>query len=241
MPAKKLEQSSAVGRHEEASTLRTLTEVAPAIAEVFGNQCEVVVHDLRKPERSIVSISNGHVSGRTLGGPLIGGPFNDLALKWLTEYGETTKLQVYETRTRDGKRLRSGTILFRDERRKPIAALCINFDITNVAQTSQWLLGLLHFATTPGPNVDDTTGSGQSKGVPSNGDVDEVLQTMIEESLVAVGLEGTKPNREQRFAVVDQLDARGVFLIKGAVQRVATTLGVSKFTIYNDLEAIRGK
>ena len=43
--------------------------LAHAIAVQFGSNCEVVVHDLETndPERSIVAIENGHVTGRSVG------------------------------------------------------------------------------------------------------------------------------------------------------------------------------
>ena len=49
-----------------ASTLQFLLTLAKGIASQFGPNCEVVVHDLatNDPERSIVAIENGHVTGR---------------------------------------------------------------------------------------------------------------------------------------------------------------------------------
>ena len=44
-------------------------QLAKGVARHFGSNCEVVVHDLcaADPERSVVAIENGHVSGRRLG------------------------------------------------------------------------------------------------------------------------------------------------------------------------------
>ncbi len=39
--------------------------------------------------------------------------------------------------------------------------------------------------------------------------------------------------REQRIQVVRDLERRGIFLIKGAVDEVARLLGVSRYTVYN--------
>ena len=45
-----------------------LKRVSKAIAEQFGSNCEVVIHDLTKGlDKSIVSIENGHVTGREVG------------------------------------------------------------------------------------------------------------------------------------------------------------------------------
>lgn len=46
-----------------------LDSIARCIAEQFGQNCEVVLHDLTKPyDQTIVAIYNGHVTGRVIGG-----------------------------------------------------------------------------------------------------------------------------------------------------------------------------
>ena len=52
-----------------ASTLEFLLKLAKGVAQQFGPNCEVVVHDLvsNDPDSSIVAIENGHVTGRKLG------------------------------------------------------------------------------------------------------------------------------------------------------------------------------
>ena len=54
---------------ENNLTLDFLKRLAKGIAQQFGNNCEVVVHDLsdNNVERSIVAIENGHVTNRKLG------------------------------------------------------------------------------------------------------------------------------------------------------------------------------
>ena len=53
----------------DAMTLDFLKQLAKGIAQQFGNDCEVVVHDLtsNNPDSSIVAIENGHVTSRKLG------------------------------------------------------------------------------------------------------------------------------------------------------------------------------
>ena len=91
-----------------ASTLQFLLTLAKGIASQFGPNCEVVVHDLatNDPERSIVAIENGHVTGRKVGDG------------------------SYLTRTKEGKILKSTTIYIRDDDGAPIGIFGINYDIT---------------------------------------------------------------------------------------------------------------
>ena len=53
----------------DSKRLEMLKQIASALAAQFGPNCEVVIHDLaaKDPEKSIVYIVNGHVTGRRLG------------------------------------------------------------------------------------------------------------------------------------------------------------------------------
>ena len=54
----------------ENLTFTTLKQLAQGLAEQFGSNCEIVIHDLSEEhiDNSIVHIENGHVTGRKLGG-----------------------------------------------------------------------------------------------------------------------------------------------------------------------------
>lgn len=216
--------------------ITTLKTVSKAIAQLFGRQCEVVVHDLRVPESSIIHLENGHVSGRKVGGPLVGGPTNDVALQWLTQYDSGKQVQVYETISKTGSHLKSSTVLFRDEYHKPYAALCINYDISAALTVRQWLTEFI--GGEPGELPSDTLASENGEAFESP-DVDKILDGMIRSSVERQQQPVTQLSKEQRFAIVHELEEKGAFLIKGAVMRVASTLNVSKFTIYNDIDEIR--
>src|SRR3990170_4461078 len=68
---------------EVDATLALLQPLVDAIGKTVGPHCEVVLHDLRTPEHSIVAVCNGAVTNRRVGGPVIGGPSKDVALKLL--------------------------------------------------------------------------------------------------------------------------------------------------------------
>lgn len=45
--------------------------------------------------------------------------------------------------------------------------------------------------------------------------------------------------KEHKLKIVEVLDEKGVFLIKGAVDDVANAIGVSRYSVYNYLDEIR--
>lgn len=51
--------------YEEA--FEFLDRTAKGIAQMFGSSCETLVHDMSVPDHPILSIYNGHVSGREVG------------------------------------------------------------------------------------------------------------------------------------------------------------------------------
>ena len=85
-----------------------LTRLSRGLAAQFGENCEVVVHDIKPGDETISSISlieNGHVTGRKVGD----GP-SQAVIDALTEGGAVEDRLSYFTKTDDGKILRSTTI-----------------------------------------------------------------------------------------------------------------------------------
>lgn len=223
---------------EPEKIFEILKPLVHCLGDLFGSACEVVLHDLRRPESSIVDIANGHVTGRRVGGPIVGGPLDDQALAWLHQPGDPTQVHMYATRTADGRRLKSATILYRDAAGQPLAALCINYDISVPLVMERFLRGLIDLH----PSEAGPAGPGPAQPGPETQDpvdVEAMITELIDSCVAEVGVAPEQMSKQQRFQVVKALDERGVFLMRGIVQRVARALGVSKFTIYNYLEEVR--
>jgi predicted transcriptional regulator YheO len=126
--------------------LENLRPVVDAIAGIFGKNCEVVLHDLSHPERSIVAIANEHVTGKK-GGPVAGCPLDDLGLEILLKKKNSKQvlLENYLSRTRDGRQLKSTTVVFRNSRGLPVSALCINLMEIVIAVSVSFHNGIINF------------------------------------------------------------------------------------------------
>ena len=94
--------------------LELMKRLALAITEQFGDNSEVVVHDLKgaDSDHTIVAIENGHVSQRQLGD----GP-SRIVLETLQHKGGEAPgdMRGYLTKTRDGRILKSSTVFLKDE------------------------------------------------------------------------------------------------------------------------------
>ncbi|WP_048748262.1 MULTISPECIES: transcriptional regulator [Paenibacillus] len=203
-----------------SQTLPLLRELAQGIAAQFGERCEVVVHDWSQPyESTIVHIEHGHVTGRK-----VGDPGTNLGLEVMRGTSEGGHRQNYVTRTKDGRLLRSTSIYLKNDAGTAIGALCINFDISELLAAEKALQGLVGMQELPPV---------QESFVSNVGDL---LDSLIQEAEDAVGRPPALMSREERIRFIALLDRKGAFLIKKAGEKVCAYLGISKYTLYSDLE-----
>jgi predicted transcriptional regulator YheO len=210
--------------------IESLKIAVDGIARTFGPRCEVVLHDLRNLrnlEHSIVKIANGHVTGRTVGGPI-----SDRGLKDIRSRPEWDLSINYASVTRDGRPLKSSTVLFRNDRGKLIAALCINFDVTDILGFNTVIQDIFRIS-------EETEQAGPAETFV--GDMVSTLNDIADKVIRKVGKAIPSMGREDKIEIVRQLEEQGFFLIKGAIKLIAGKLKVSKFTIYNYLEQIRSE
>ncbi|MEM8904436.1 MAG: helix-turn-helix domain-containing protein [Actinomycetota bacterium] len=72
-------------------------------------------------------------------------------------------------------------------------------------------------------------------------DLHGALDRLIESVEKELGSSLADLGREQKQEAVRLLDDRGAFTLRRAVEQVADVLGVSRFTVYNYLNADRGE
>ena len=207
--------------------LKFLTQLARGIARQFGPNCEVVVHDLgtNEPEQSIVAIENGHITGRRLGD----GPSH---VVWEALKTDPKKLEdrlAYQTRTEDGKILKSSTIFIRDDEGKVSGIFAINYDITMMKTMEEQLR--LFTAT-------DHTGE-EPQTIVHN--VNDLLEELIEQSAKLVGKPVAMMNKEDKVKAIGFLNDSGAFLITKSGQRVCNFFGISKYTLYSYIDEAKGE
>jgi predicted transcriptional regulator YheO len=218
---------------ERRRLVAALHPVVQMLGSIVGPHVEVVLHDLTRPEHSIVAIANGHVSNRRVGQSLLSGPKEDkgfvAAKQELTVGGRPVHsvVGVYPTVTAAGRRLKSATVIFRDTRGEPFAALCVNADLTAFEAAHAFLQQWLQPAPVPAPEDGETPA------------MDTLMQDIIGDAVRRHGKPVDLMNKEEKVQAVQAMLQRGLFMVKGGVEKAAAALQVSRFTIYNYLEALR--
>lgn len=206
--------------------LQSFIPIIQGIANTFGKNCEAVLHDIKNPQNSIIAITNGHVSGRSIGGPL-----SEYGLGALKKAKFNDNIINYMKKTSDGRVLKSSLLYIKDENGEVIGFLCINYDISEILIVNNILDSFVD------TNKEDSTDIGQEESFGSN--IYDVLSNITDKTLDSIGKPVAYMSKEEKVNIVEILNNKGVFLVKGAVDYIAKILCVSRYTIYNYLDEIK--
>lgn len=203
--------------------------IANLIAKTIGDDCEVVLHDLEDPEHSVVYTVNNTVTGR-----MVGQSFNQLVPQVLLAKDLKDGLATnYYFHTPQGKLIKSSTALIKDFDGVAVGAICINIDATQIKKHLNWIEAML-------PELDDTQKvRGGHRPDVSNAHVSDIVDNLIDQ--VMEGQNVAHMSRKEKIALIEMMEQKGVFLMKGAVESVSEKMGISKVTIYSYIDAIRTK
>ncbi len=195
------------------------------LAEMFGPDCEVVLHDLAALPQSIIAIENGHVTGRR-----IGDVPTDRMLRSLRNE-ESGDVRLYIS-SQDGKMLKSLAVTLRDAEGRQIGILGVNLDISEIVRAQRALLSLSAVGRLGGEAATET-------GEIFAHDIREVVAGMIGAILTEMGKTPSAMTRDEKREVVRRLEERGAFLVKRSAEQVAEALDLSRYTIFSYLKEIR--
>jgi len=201
--------------------------LAEFLSKCYGDNVEVVLHDIADLDHSAIAIFNNHVSGRKCGAPM-----TYYGLKIIRDkiYAE----QNYSVNTRNvlsnGKVLRSSTYFIKDDNGELLGTLCINVDVSHYIELGN-LFERLSFGNTNGNDKDD-----------QNVNVKETFPTTVDDLIDGtiidfIGENGSISDLtpERKIELVAQLNEKGIFMFKGTVKKVSVALGVSEPTVYRYL------
>lgn len=209
---------------ERDAILAALTPLVDGLAATFGPVCEVVLHDYRRPEESVVAVA-GSVTGRSVGGAMSG-----IGLRMRALGDEAADDLNYRTRTATGQLLKSSTMLLRDSGGAVFGALCVNVDVTALDRV-QHLLGAL---AGPASGRTDPPTTVFADGI------DAVVEALVDARACHGYRDWAQLDGTERVRLFRDLDERGVFTVRRAVEQVATRLGISRASAYTYLSRARG-
>lgn len=190
--------------------------VAQAVAALLHPHAEVVIHDLGSDR--IVDIWNAF-SHRKAGDESLLGDDIELHL-------DRDVFGPYDKAAPDGARLKSITAALRDHKGKRIGLMCVNMD---VSQFDQAIKLLSAFASPSEPRPEAMFRQDWREHI------NLVIRAFLDRKRKAL----KALDREERIALIAEMDAAGLFQARNAVPHVASAMSVSRATIYALLNAAR--
>jgi predicted transcriptional regulator YheO len=204
-----------------------LEQLVPALAEALGPNTEIVLHDVTNPPNTIVAIANP-ITGRE-----VGGPASDLGLEIL-QSGWSEHLIGYRSELEDGRVLRSSSLFFKDDQGQALCAICLNTDVTALDKAKDTLQELTELRT-----LSELTGSSVAvRGETFPRNIEDLSKSVLRDAIAETGIAVDLMKKRHKIAVVAELQRRGFFSIRDAVDIAADALKISRYSVYNYLNEI---
>lgn len=207
--------------------LEEYRKVAKFMSKCYGENVEVVLHDLRDVSCSSIEIFNNHVSGREIGSPM-----SEFGLKILKEKLYEDKEFITNSKgVVGGKILRSSTFFIKNSEEEIIGMVCVNVDVSVYLNIAYQMENMANF----GLNLKD------EKEIVAEVDFPNSVKEMINKALLEI-LKGKiswkEIDGEGKLDVIKKLNQKGIFDLRGGVSEVSEILKVSESTIYRYLSKI---
>lgn len=202
----------------------------------IGPDYELLLIDTSNGENKIIAMKYGNISGRHIGQKIE--PIIEEAIE-NKEY-ETSDYIVNRTSIgANGKVLRASMYFIKDESKKLIGILCINFDDSRFHELGNTLLHLCHpegyledvlnarAAIEKGESIPKFRGVREEKRT-----LEQTVEDIIDSEFEDIKIPPGRLTQEEKISIVNNLDNKGVFMIKGAVGILAKRLDVSQASLY---------
>ncbi len=213
--------------------LEPYAKIVDFLGNALGENYEIALHDLTENDGAIVAISNNHFSKREVGAKM-----SNLSRHYIEDkvYEKQDYVNNYKTVGADGKLMRSSSYFVREDGRKePVGMLCINVDISDyeyLDTTLKKMLGIKEDADVE-YKIDNPV---EVLSTSLDQMVDQYVKTCLEEMGLPGYFAAKRLKVDEKIKVVEFLNDRGTFQIKGAITLVANRLGVSEPTVYRYLK-----
>lgn len=210
--------------HQLPQVFALLARIGKAVVATVGSHCEVVIHDLRTPEHSVVAIS-GNLTGRDIGAPV---PDPELLPENVNRFSDDDL--CYKTRSPLGKPLLSSTVWVRDQTGQIVGALCINMDFNDIQRAKDILNRMMAHSELSNPREEIETFATSPE---------EFVLIALRDVISELGKLPHQLDRQDKIHLIQKLDQAGVFNFKQAVDLIGQELGVSRSSMYNYLKDSR--
>ena len=223
--------------------LRQYTVLVDYLGQTLGPDYEVVLHEILPETSRVAAIANGTISGRSVGAPITNAALRMIMQK---QYETSDYNLNYTGQLANGKTIRSSTMFIKDGG-KLVGLLCINFDSSRYQALSKQVMDLCGGALTPAePSgtsliVDENapSESPREQGFPTS--IAGATASIVSQVVADYPVEVDRLTQDEKMEIMDILNRKGVFLLKGSVSYVAKELHSSEASIYRYLGKLNNR
>lgn len=220
------------------SVFDEISRFLPFLGQVVGPEAEILLCDTEKILESVNPISDWGLPGKPLG---------DVERALLKEgaYRTTDYVSNYRALLPSCERLRSSTYFIKDADGELLGFLTVNIRVEALLHTRNLLDSLINgckLSTDRQEAVpcqlreDNVQTQNLNRYEEVNIAVEDIIQSVTDEHLQAFGVPADRLTPVERQQIVRDLDAHGVFLVKGSIKSVAAKLACSEPTVYRYLQ-----
>lgn len=221
--------------------VKTYIKLTEFLGQLLGPDYEVALHDVSNKDCSIIAIANGHISGRTIGAPLTSASLQAIASH---DYEKTDFRSNYTGIAANGKLLRSSTFYIKETDGQLVGLLCINFDDSRYRDISTSILKLCHpdafVSSNFALNEKAYQAAEQQERLHESfqSSLSELTDDVLTQTLKQKGVAADQLSKRERIELIEELNEKGFFLLKGAIKQVADLMNCSPTTVYRHLNKI---
>ena len=187
------------------------------ISEMFSPYLEVIIHDLKTPEHSIVAIFNNHITGRN-----IGDGTSDIGYKKLADE-LPDKIVNYRNESPSGAELKSSSLTIRNEDNEIIGSMAFNFDLSSFTNVREFLEIFVNTVTI------DNLPKREHFFMWS---VEEEISQSLNKYITTRNLQGKVLSKKDKLDVVSYMKKEGHINKKGAISILSRMLAITRPTLY---------
>ena len=223
---------------------RHYTLIVDFLGHILGQDYEVALHELNADSNEIVAIYNGELTGRHLGSPL-----SNKMLEFIASRLYETKDYVlcFESISANGKKMCSNSMFIKGHNNELAGLLCINFDASRFEELSARIMDLCGSTLKPSIHsgtrliADDADANAETPvhGYPTS--IAGATASIVSAVITNYPVDVDRLTQDEKMEIMDILNRKGVFLLKGSVSYVARELHSSEASIYRYLGKLNSK
>ena len=197
------------------------------ISEMMGPDAEVILYDVET--RLVYHVINPMDEEMTIGSEM-----RSLERSFLNDrrYEHDDFIVNYRALSKRKNKLKSATIFLRDDSRRLVAMLTVNQNVDRLVE----MRDMLNIMVSGHRPYDGEQGASFYNSFDVS--VEGMVTNTINEELAKYQVAPTRLSQQEKLEIVQSLDQKGIFLVKGAIAELAAVLQTTETTIYRYLNKL---